>query len=148
MSFFEHHSRVATAIIVTTIIILSLALFEVTLRVVFGLGEPVLYRSSPLFGYRLQPNQLVHRRGAEIRVNNLALRADSDWDFNIENKILFLGNSVTYGGTTISNHELSRILLHQSSKAIRAATRVSTVGASRISRLSSSMTNSFLPEHM
>jgi hypothetical protein len=86
--------------------LLALVLFEETLRVGFGLGEPVLYRSSPLFGYRLQPNQLVHRRGAEIRVNNLALRADRDWDSNIENKILFLGNSVTYGGTTVSNHEL------------------------------------------
>ena len=86
--------------------LILLAVAEFSLRLFFGLGNPVLYCSSPLFGYRLQPNQFVHRRGAEIRVNNLALRADRDWDENIENKILFLGNSVTYGGTYISNNNL------------------------------------------
>jgi hypothetical protein len=106
MNFFERHSKAATSFVIVTLILLSLVLFEGILRVGFGLGNPVLYRSSPLFGYRLQPNQLVHRRGAEIKVNNLALRADRDWDSNIENKILFLGNSVTYGGTTISTHQL------------------------------------------
>jgi hypothetical protein len=116
MSFFERHSKAGTAFLVSFVVLLSLALFELVLRVGFGLGDPVLYRSSPLFGYRLQPNQLVHRRGAEIKVNNLALRADRDWDSNIENKILFLGNSVTYGGTTISNHQLFSHLAAQTLK--------------------------------
>jgi hypothetical protein len=87
-------------------LVAGLAIAELTLRTVFGLGHPLLYRSSPLFGYRLQPDQLVHRRGVDIRVNNLGLRAETDWDAGIENKILFLGNSVTFGGTHLPNRLL------------------------------------------
>lgn len=106
MSAFERHPKTTAIAVTACSVLLALVLFELVLRVGFGLGRPVLYRSSPLFGYRLQPNQLVYRRGVEIRVNNLGLRADRDWDANIENKILFLGNSVTYGGTGISNAQL------------------------------------------
>ncbi len=106
MNFFERHPKLTLSSIVISGVLILLAVAEFSLRLVFGLGNPVLYCSSPLFGYRLQPNQFVHRRGAEIRVNNLGVRADRDWDENIENKILFLGNSVTYGGTYISNNDL------------------------------------------
>ena len=106
MNVFERNSKktLLTVVLIGTVLLLSIT--EMCLRLFLGLGHPVLYRSSPLFGYRLQPDQLVHRRGSEIRVNNLGLRADRDWDSNIENKILFLGNSVTYGGTYISNKYL------------------------------------------
>mgnify|MGYP001558315659 CR=1 FL=1 len=104
MNFFERHPKLTLSSIVISGVLILLAVAEFSLRLVFGLGNPVLYCSSPLFGYRLQPNQFVHRRGAEIRVNNLGVRADRDWDEQIENKILFLGNSVTYGGTYISPH--------------------------------------------
>lgn len=94
-------------VIVAAILFAVLAAAELALRTMYGLGDPVLYRSSPLFGYRLQPNQLVYRiGGAEVRVNNLGLRADRDWDTSRTNKILFLGNSVTFGGTYIGTTEL------------------------------------------
>jgi hypothetical protein len=82
-------------------------LMEVTLKYKTGLGTPVLYYANPLFGYRLQPNQdLERKKGIQIRINNLGLRAKHDWDNNIQNKILFLGDSVTYGGSYISNDNL------------------------------------------
>ena len=104
---FEKHPKLTIVALGFLLAVIVVSLLEVSLRVFLGLGNPVLYQSSPLYGYRLQVTQLVHRgAGAEIRVNNLGLRADRDWDADVNNKILFLGNSVTYGGSYISNQEL------------------------------------------
>ncbi len=74
----------------------------------FGLGDVLLYESHPIYGYRVQPNQSIHRFGnAHIKMNNLGLRASQDWDLHSPNhKILFLGDSVTYGGSYIDNQDL------------------------------------------
>jgi len=89
------------------LLLIMAILFEMALRYFFGLGHPVLYDSSPLYGYRLLPNQRVARfNGAVIAVNNLGLRSNHDWDDNPTNKILFLGDSVTYGGSYLSNDDL------------------------------------------
>ena len=102
----KHHNLfmlITTILVILFIILIS----ELFLRYYMGLGNPVLYQSSPLYGYRPQANQSVQRfYGAEIHLNNLGLRALSDWDDKPENKILFLGNSVTYGGSYIDNQEL------------------------------------------
>lgn len=72
-----------------------------------GLGHPVLFLEDPSFGYRLKPNQETYRfGGAHFKINNLGLRANEDWDSSVDDKILFLGDSVTYGGNRISNEEL------------------------------------------
>ncbi|MGH8740456.1 MAG: hypothetical protein ACREUN_06060, partial [Burkholderiales bacterium] len=72
-----------------------------------GLGRPVLFYAHPTYGYRLQPNQETWRfGGAHFKINNLGLRASHDWDRSPRNKILFLGDSVTYGGNHISNEDL------------------------------------------
>lgn len=101
--------RTALKVVATIalVIVATLALAEVALRRLYGLGNPVLYDSHPLYGYRLRPNQRVGREGgAVIAVNNLGLRADRDWDANPEDKVLFLGDSVSYGGSYVSNDEL------------------------------------------
>jgi hypothetical protein len=97
---------VANVVLLVVALIISLLVVELMLRFLVGLGDPLLYRPSPLFGYRLQENQLVQRRGIEIRVNNLGLRAEADWDSSRSGKVLFLGNSVTFGGTYLANTEL------------------------------------------
>lgn len=72
-----------------------------------GLGNPVIYDSNPLYGFRPLANQHIHRfKGAEVRFNNLGLRADQNWDEHPQKKILFLGDSVTYGGSYVANQEL------------------------------------------
>ena len=94
------------ALVAGSLAVVLLAL-EMGLRLTLGLGNPVLYESNPLYGFRPRPDQEVTRfGGARIRINNLGLRADSDWDSNIEDKVLFLGDSVTYGGSYIDNREL------------------------------------------
>ncbi len=81
----------------------------------FGLGQVVVYEASPIYGYRPLPEQKVARhRDKEIKINNLGLRAQSDWDsHDFSHKILFLGDSVTYGGSYISNQQLFSYLIGQ-----------------------------------
>jgi hypothetical protein len=104
---FERHP-IATVLGVLSVFLLCATIaLECILRLMFGLGNPVLYDSSPIYGYRPLPNQSMKRfHGSEIRINNLGLRADVEWDNKREKKILFLGDSVTYGGSYISNSEL------------------------------------------
>jgi len=91
-------------VLVSTAVVLVLA--ELGLRNL-GFGNPVLYDSNPFYGYRPRPNQDTSRpRGPALTFNNLGLRCDRDWDADGHGKILFLGDSVTYGGTAVANDEL------------------------------------------
>jgi len=101
---FRRYPRAALALLVGVALVLLAAGSELFLRLAYGLGDPVLYAPHPQYGYRPRPNQLVHRK-AVVRINNLGLRG-RDWDARRANKILFLGDSVTYGGSSISNEEL------------------------------------------
>lgn len=108
MTLFERYSK--TTLTVLLIILGSaggLAL-EWGAGAFFGLGHVVLYDTHPLYGYRPRPNQHVSRNPSiVVHINNLGLRAESDWDpTQSDNKILFLGDSVTYGGSYISNTQL------------------------------------------
>ena len=103
--WFNEHPKIAIAAAIVIIFVLGAVLFEFALSYI-GLGDPVLFRSYPLYGFRPLPNQEVERFNAVTKVNNLGLRANEDWDDEIRNKILFLGDSVAYGGTRISNDEL------------------------------------------
>jgi hypothetical protein len=106
-SVFERHPRLTLTGVWLVFLLLFLAVAEIGLKKISGLGRPVLFYQDPAFGYRLLPNQETWRfGGAHFKVNNLGLRAPGDWDARIDDKILFLGDSVTYGGNHISNHEL------------------------------------------
>ncbi|HUN55242.1 MAG TPA: hypothetical protein VMU29_08815 [Smithella sp.] len=107
MSWFERNPKKTNVFILMVALILMTVAAELILRFFFGLGNPVLYDSNPLYGFRLIPNQEVVRfHGAKIKVNNFGLRTNADWDNNRGDKVLFLGDSITYGGSYISNDEL------------------------------------------
>lgn len=87
-----------------------------------GLGKVVEYDVSALYGYRLKPDQDISRKkNINIKVNNLSLRADNNWNINAtKNKVLFLGDSVTYGGSYIDNSELFSTLTVKNFKGYEA----------------------------
>tara|TARA_A100001015_G_C14964533_1_gene702345 strand:- start:562 stop:1506 length:945 start_codon:yes stop_codon:yes gene_type:complete len=90
-----------------------LFLCEIYLRFYVGLGDPILYKTSNVYGYSIKPNQDVQRRGNSIIINNLGLR-DIKKNVEIENckkKIFFLGDSLTYGGSKIETNELFSFLI-------------------------------------
>ncbi len=104
---FERNKKKVCMVLVLALASVAALTAEIFLRKVMGLGNPVLYDSNPLYGYRPLPNSEYHRfHGARLRFNNLGLRAESDFDGDPNNKVLFLGDSVTYGGSYIDNKEL------------------------------------------
>jgi hypothetical protein len=103
---FERHARLVTAALFAAAVLIALVCTELLLRW-YGAGNPVLYETSPLYGFRPLPNQTTRRwDGNVIHINNLGLRANADWDSTVDNKVLFLGNSVTFGGSYVSNDDL------------------------------------------
>lgn len=72
-----------------------------------GLGQMPLYQTNLSYRYYLKPNQNLKRlEGKKIIVNDLGLRANKNWIDNNSKKILFYGDSVTYGGGYIDNDEI------------------------------------------
>jgi hypothetical protein len=106
-NIFERHKYLILVSVTLPVILMISILAEVGMEKFTGLGNPILYDSSPIYGFRPLPGRTYTRfHGKEIKFNNLGIRANEDWHGNIHNKILFLGDSVTYGGSYISNQEL------------------------------------------
>jgi hypothetical protein len=118
---FEQHPKATLAGVWIIFLLLFLAAAEIGLKQLSGLGRPVLFYPHPAYGYRLQPNQETWRfGGAHFKINNLGLRAAGDWDADPSDKVLFLGDSVTYGGNHISNHQLFSELAAQGLPGLRS----------------------------
>jgi hypothetical protein len=106
-SLFERHPKKTLAALWLLVLLAFAVVAEIALRQFTGMGRPQLFYKHPAYGYRLQPNQETRRfGGAHFKVNNLGLRAMQDWDSRIEDKILFIGDSVTYGGNRVANQDL------------------------------------------
>lgn len=80
---------------------------EVTLRLAFGLGNPVLSQADPNTGYRFQPNQKVFRFGKKVEYNQYSQRSDP---IILEKpkeilRILMTGDSVLNGGNPIDQSQ-------------------------------------------
>lgn len=117
MTLFERHPKITLTVLLILLGSAGCLALEWGAKAFFGLGHVVLYDTHPLYGYRPRPNQHVSRdRNIVVHINNLGLRAENDWDpTQPDNKILFLGDSVTYGGSYISNTQL---FSHRATKAL------------------------------
>ncbi|MBS0286855.1 MAG: hypothetical protein JSR17_06130 [Proteobacteria bacterium] len=107
-SLFERFPKLTLISFATLLLLSGIYLFNLLANKVFGLGNVVLYEANPIYGYRPIASQTVARQANHtISINNLGLRADKDWDIHdFSHKILFLGDSVTYGGSYITNQQL------------------------------------------
>lgn len=103
------------------IVILIVLLFEFLLKFI-GLGKPIIYKTNLSYRYAPMPNQSVDRfNGSKVTINSAGLRATQEWNIVNNNKILFFGDSVTYGGSYIDDKEIfseitCRILKENSNK--------------------------------
>lgn len=92
--------------ILLPIILLVTAISEFYLRNL-GLGDPVRYDSNILYGYSPKINQKKSRfKNSIVTINDLGLRSIYNWKNNKDKKIVFLGDSVTYGGSYIDDKNL------------------------------------------
>ncbi|MFA7382061.1 MAG: hypothetical protein WC001_01280 [Desulfurivibrionaceae bacterium] len=110
---FARHPMATISAVLLLALLLGFLSLELFLKTFSGLGNPVLYELSPLYGYRPKPNQIIEPKGgmgflygSRVTTNNLGLRAAGKWDNNSSGKILFLGDSVTYGGQYVSDEQL------------------------------------------
>lgn len=86
---------------------------EVSLRLVFGLGTPVLSQADPDTGYRFQPNQNMFRFGKRIKYNEYSQRSEP---ITLEKpqgvvRILMTGDSVLNGGNPTDQTQIISELL-------------------------------------
>ncbi len=91
-------------------IILSIFFSELVLRFV-GFNKFVIYYPSNYYGYYHEPNQnFLSRYSKPIEFDKIGNRNPND--NNIENsELFFLGDSVTYGGSIVSNEETFAYLI-------------------------------------
>jgi hypothetical protein len=70
-----------------------------------GLGEPIVYDSHALWGYSPRENRRYTRFDGDIvNINDIGVRGEQEWRADDAN-ILFLGDSVTYGGSYIDDSQ-------------------------------------------
>tara|TARA_B100000029_G_scaffold513994_1_gene615250 strand:- start:2246 stop:3208 length:963 start_codon:yes stop_codon:yes gene_type:complete len=99
--------KLLTLGIVILFLISIIILGEFTLRSI-GLGDPLIHESNKVWRYSLAPNQHKKRfKNNIVKINNAGLRANKEWTKkNDEKLVLFIGDSVTYGGSSTDNSEL------------------------------------------
>jgi len=88
------------------IILIPTLLTEIYLKNI-GLGNPITYDKNDVYGYSPKPNQKkVRFNNATVTINDVGLRSIYDWKNNDGGKkIIFFGDSVTYGGSYIDDKE-------------------------------------------
>lgn len=78
---------------------------EIALRVV-GLGDPIVYRTNTAYRYAPRPSQSVQRRrGASVTINESGYRSTESWTKPAALRVLWIGDSVTWGGTYIDDRD-------------------------------------------
>jgi hypothetical protein len=88
-------------------VLLVLGTAEAALRIL-GVGEVMTYQPDPRFGYELRPSQHVSTYGHVIAINSLGLRGPELSEPKPPGtlRVLFVGDSVTYGGGRVAEAEL------------------------------------------
>lgn len=88
------------------IFIISIFFLETLLRI-YGLGDPIVYKTNLSYRYAPKANQSVVRlKKSKISINESGLRSTNEWSQNNNHKVLFFGDSVTYGGSYIDDKEI------------------------------------------
>jgi hypothetical protein len=96
-------SRLSTATRRMAIAMAVLLCVELLLRFTVGLGRPLLFLPDPAFGSMPAPNQDLHRFFSHIVINEFGMRSGHVpvAKSALERRILFVGDSVTFGTTYV-----------------------------------------------
>ncbi len=101
-------SRLTRWLVVVSLAFLAVlgaaTLLEVASRLL-GLGDPVLYYNAAWGGIRPLPDQRIQRAAATVTIDNDGFRSARPAEPGAL-RVLYLGDSVTWGGTRLSDGEL------------------------------------------
>lgn len=81
---------------------------ELSLRFCLGFCDALLYQSSDIYEYILQPNQDRKRWGVHLLVNSYSQRSEEPDSTKV--RVLGLGDSVLFGGSWIDHDSLATTL--------------------------------------
>lgn len=91
--------KIVFTLILILLLLSPVAAAELVARWI-GLGEPIVYSTNAAFRYAPAPSQQVNRRGgASVTIGPEGLRGAEAWAGAADHRILFVGDSVTWGGT-------------------------------------------------
>ena len=99
------HRRAFYWLVLFCFIAMPVLLTEFALRQM-GLGTPIRYGTNAAFRYAPLPSQQVERWGAAVSVDAQGLRGTEPWSTVSELHVLFVGDSVTWGGTHIDDEAI------------------------------------------
>ncbi len=108
---------IATAI---GIILLITVIGECILRFALGLGNPILIQADSACGYFLKPDQDVTRFFVHTHVNHDGMRSDEVRTVHEPGtvRLLFVGDSITYGTTRVDQSAIFTEILHRDLPAV------------------------------
>jgi lysophospholipase L1-like esterase len=109
-----------TVVILCILLIVLFGAVESALRFGLGLGNPILIAPDPDCSYILKPDQDVVRFFARTHINHYGMRSD---DVPVSRKpgtlrLLFVGDSITYGTARVDQKAIFTELLHRDLPAI------------------------------
>jgi len=107
--------RLLTPWNVVRAILILILLTELGLRFILGLGNPVLFEADPNCGFLPRADQHVYRFFAHNEINHYHMRSDELPDHGQKlpghYRVLFVGDSVTYGTTFVDQPKIFTSLL-------------------------------------
>ncbi len=112
----QNHSLFTGRLVrVLILVFVCFAFAEVLLRVVLGLGNPVLITPDAACAYVLKPNQSIYRFFAYTRVNGDSMRSDDFAPIRPQGtlRLMFVGDSLTYGTSRVDQKQLFTEILHR-----------------------------------
>jgi lysophospholipase L1-like esterase len=108
------------ALIILAVVVGLFLIIEVSLRLLLGFGNPLIYIADQQIGYLLAPNQKVRRFGNQITINHYSMRSPDVTPTRPETtlRVLLLGDSVANGGWwTDQDDTISAMLQRQLQQA-------------------------------
>lgn len=97
---------------ISIIIFLLLVVIEVSLRLISGMCDALLYQENNAYEYIAQPNQNRFRFLSHIQYNSYSQRNSEEPD-STKVKVLGLGDSVIFGGTMLDQDSIATTLFSQ-----------------------------------
>ena len=125
--------KVSLVLVFLTLVSSLLLILELAGRLMFGLGNPLLYIPHPRIGYLLSPNQTVRRFGNQISINQYSMRSFPISPIPPANtkRILLLGDSVANGSWwTDQNQILSALIEKLLREASQTTSNIEVLNAS------------------
>lgn len=117
MSWIKKKTFLIIAILFPSLI--AIIILEVFLKSFLGLGQPIVYDKSAIWGYSPRAEKIYQRFDGDIvTINDAGLRSQKSWSNNSDYKILFLGDSVTYGGSYVSDDQVFATLACKDLEAV------------------------------